>query len=80
VIGSPAVKKAVMHLSNGKTFSMIAENLSNENIYVQSVRLNGKRWDKPYLPYDELKNGGTIVFAMGPRPNETWGIGSDIPH
>jgi len=80
VIGSPTVKKAVMHLTNGKTFTMIAENLSNENIYVQSVRLNGKRWDKPYLPYDEVKNGGTIVFAMGPRPNETWGIGSDIPH
>jgi len=80
VIGSPTVKKAVMHLSNGKAFTMIAENLSSRDIYIQSARLNGKSWDRPYLPYDELKNGGTIVFTMGSRPNEKWGIDSDIPH
>jgi predicted alpha-1,2-mannosidase len=80
VIGSPTVKKAVMHLSNGRTFTMIAENVSSRDIYIQSARLNGKSWNRPYLPYDELKNGGTIVFAMGSRPNEKWGIDSDIPH
>ncbi|MBI3765284.1 MAG: glycoside hydrolase family 92 protein, partial [Ignavibacteriales bacterium] len=80
VIGSPALKKAVMHLSNGKTFTMMAENLSDENIYVQSARLNAKRWDKPYLPHDALKNGGTLVFTMGPQPNKEWGVKSDIPH
>ena len=40
-----------MHLSNGKTFTMIAENLSEKNIYIQSVKLNGKDWTKPFLPY-----------------------------
>jgi predicted alpha-1,2-mannosidase len=68
VIGSPGVKKAVMNLSNGKTFTMIAEKLSDRNVYIQSVVLNGKKWNAPFLPYDELKNGGTIVFTMGPRP------------
>lgn len=80
VIGSPCVRKAVMTLSNGKTFTMTAENLSDENVYIQSVRLNGRIWGKPYLPYDELRNGGTLVFTMGPRPNEEWGADSDIPH
>ena len=51
VIGSPVVKKATMHLSNGKTFTMTAENLSEKNIYIQSVTLNGKDWTKPFLPY-----------------------------
>jgi predicted alpha-1,2-mannosidase len=68
VIGSPGVKKAVMNLSNGKTFTMIAEKLSDRNVYIQSVVLNGKKWNAPFLPYNELKNGGTIVFTMGPRP------------
>ena len=36
-----------MHLSNGKTFTMTAKNISDENIYVQSVRLNGKDWNTP---------------------------------
>jgi putative alpha-1,2-mannosidase len=69
-----------MHLSNGREFTMIANNLSDHNIYIQSVRLNGKSWDKPYLPYDELKNGGTIEFTMGPQPNKDWGRDSNIPH
>ena len=80
VIGSPTVRKAVMRLSNGKKFTMTAEGLSSENIYVQTVRLNGEIWNKPYLPYDEMKNGGTIVFTMGEEPNKAWGSSSDIPH
>ncbi|MFA4948727.1 MAG: GH92 family glycosyl hydrolase [Candidatus Krumholzibacteriia bacterium] len=68
VIGSPSVKKAVMNLSSGKTFTMIAEKLSDRNVYIQSVVLNGKSWNVPFLPYDELKNGGRIVFTMGPKP------------
>jgi putative alpha-1,2-mannosidase len=59
-----------MHLSNGKKFTSTAENLSAENIYVQSVRLNGKEWNTPFLPYRELKNGGTIAFTMGPQPGK----------
>ena len=79
VIGSPSVKKAVMHLSNGKTFTMTADNLSAENIYIQSVKLNGKDWDQPILPYGELKDGGTIVFTMGPQPNQAWGRNVSMP-
>jgi predicted alpha-1,2-mannosidase len=80
VIGSPTVGKAVVRLSNGKRFTMVAENLSDRNVYLQSVRLNGRRWERPYLPFEELKKGGTIVFTMGPEPNKAWGVGSDIPH
>ena len=39
-----------MHLSNGKIFTMTAENLSDQNIYVQSVQVNGKDWDAVVLP------------------------------
>src|SRR5208337_775264 len=55
VIGAPQIPKATMHLSNGKTFTMTAENISDKNIYVQSVRVNRKNWDSPFLPYRELK-------------------------
>ena len=70
VIGSPAVKKAEIHLSSGKTFTIIAENLSEKNIYVQSVKLNGKDWTRPFLPHREFKDGGTIVYKMGPEHNK----------
>jgi predicted alpha-1,2-mannosidase len=73
VIGAPQIPQAVMHLSNGKSFSMKAEGLSDENIYVQTVRVNGRNWNSPFLPYRELKNGGSIVFTMGPQPSQ-WGV------
>ncbi len=73
VIGSPALPEATMHLSNGKVFTMTARNLSPRNIYIQSVKVNGKRWDSPILPYKEMKNGGAIDFTMGPEPNKEWG-------
>lgn len=80
VIGSPALPKAVMHLSNGKDFTTQANNLSNENIYIQSVKLNGKNWDSPFLPFSELQNGGSLVFTMGPQPNKAWGSRTQLPH
>lgn len=78
VIGAPQLPQAVMNLSNGKKFTMTAENISDENIYVQSVQLNGKNWDSPFLPYQELKNGGKIVFKMGSKPSQ-WGTHPAMP-
>ncbi len=79
VLGSPGVKRAVLHLSRGSTFTMTARDLSDENIYVQSVRLNGKAWDSPFLPFDAVRDGGTLEFTMGPRPNEHWGTNGRPP-
>jgi predicted alpha-1,2-mannosidase len=76
VIGAPQVSRLVMHLSNGKKFTMTAENLSGQNIYVQSVRLNGKALDNPFLPVRAVSQGGTLAFIMGPRPSP-WGTYAD---
>ena len=72
VIGAPQIPKAIVHLSNGRKVTMTAENLSDENIYVQSVKVNGKNWDSPFLPYEKVKRGASIVFTMGPSPSQ-WG-------
>jgi predicted alpha-1,2-mannosidase len=78
VIGAPQIPKGVMRLSNGKSFTMVARNISEKNIYVQSVRVNDKNWESPFLPYDELKNGGRIDFTMGPQPGQ-WGTDPHFP-
>jgi predicted alpha-1,2-mannosidase len=79
VIGSPLLPKAVMHLSNGSTFTIEAEHVSDRNIYVQSVELNGRPWNQPFLPFEELRGGGTMKFTMGPEPNISWGRNADVP-
>ena len=77
-IGAPQLRKVVMNLSNGKKFTMTANNLSAANIYIQSVKVNGKNLDNPFLSYNELRNGGTLVFEMGPKPS-SWGTNPQIP-
>ena len=79
VIGSPAIPKAEVHLSNGKTLTIVAQDLSEKNIYVQSLKVNGKPWTSPFLPHREIADGGTLVFTMGPAPNKQWGIDGSVP-
>jgi predicted alpha-1,2-mannosidase len=79
VIGSPAVSKAEVRLSNGKTLTVVAKELSEKNIYVQSLTVNGKAWNSPFLPHSEIKDGGELVFVMGPEPNKQWGTDTTLP-
>lgn len=78
VIGAPQIPKAVMQLSNGNKITMTAANISDKNIYVQSVKVNGKDWNTPFLPYREIQNGATIEFAMGAQPSD-WGTKPGSP-
>lgn len=73
VIGTPCAQKVEMKVGNGKVFTSSAKNYSKENKYIQSVTLNGKKWNKTYIPYDEIKNGGEIVYTLGSKPNKKWG-------
>ena len=52
---------------------VVRRNLSEKNIYVQSLTVNGKAWKSPFLPYSEIKDGGTIIYQMGPEPNQELG-------
>jgi predicted alpha-1,2-mannosidase len=78
VIGAPQIPQAVVHLSNGGKITMTAENISDTNIYVQSLKVNGKNWDSPFLPCQEIKKGGTLEFTMGPQPS-AWGTNPVLP-
>ncbi len=72
-IGSPLFGKASINLGNGKTFTVIANNNSKENKYIQSLTLNGKPVSKTWIDHSEIVEGGNLVFEMGPEPNKQWG-------
>jgi len=74
LIGSPLFGKMTLKLAGGKTFSVVAENNSATNVYVQSATLNGKALEVPVISYREIVRGGTLKFVMGPKPS-TWGAG-----
>lgn len=67
-IGSPAVRKAVLHLENGRTFTIRARNNSKKNIYVRSIRLNGELLAEPHISYADIMAGGELELEMSPEP------------
>lgn len=67
-LGSPLVQRAVMHLEDGKSLEIRAENQSAENVYMQRVEVNGRELDHLYVTHEELTAGGSIVFFMGAEP------------
>ncbi|MEP2508397.1 MAG: GH92 family glycosyl hydrolase [Reichenbachiella sp.] len=78
-IGSPQMKKVTVNLDpeyySGGKFVIEAKNASDENIYIQSARLNNKPLNKTWFYHKELVNGGSLVLKMGPKPNKKWGVG-----
>jgi putative alpha-1,2-mannosidase len=73
-IGSPVVTRAEIPLRSGKSFILSVKNSSPENVYVQSVTLNGKSIGVPRIRHTQLMDGGTMEFVMGPKPNTKWGV------
>ena len=70
VIGSPLFDKVTVNVGGGKTFTVVAKNNSDKNIYVQSARLNGKTLKNSYVDFNDIRHGGTLELVMGPKPSK----------
>ena len=80
ILASPTFETATLHLENGKTFTLKAENASKDNIYIQQVSLNGKPYTHNYITHEDIMQGGVMTFVMGKKPNTQWGAApSDCP-
>ena len=77
VIGAPLFKKATLHFENGNNLVIDAQNNSKENLYIESLRVNGQESTRNYLKHADLLRGGTIEFKMGSQPNLNRGINDD---
>ena len=71
-IGTPMFPHVEMKLSNGKTFTVNAPAVSRENIYIQSVKVNGQPYTKSYLTHELIMSGATVEFEMGAAPGPVW--------
>jgi predicted alpha-1,2-mannosidase len=65
VFGSPTVDKAVIKVKDGKTFTVIATNNSDKNKYIRRVLLNGAPYNKHYIDFKDIAQGGTLELVMG---------------
>lgn len=64
VFGAPQMPKIVLHLPEGKTFTVVADGISAENKYVDYILLNGKKYNKTSISHNTIMQGGTLVYKM----------------
>jgi len=70
VIGRPFVTRATLHLPNGRSFTVSADDPAKP--YVGKVLLNGMPLGRAYIRHDEIMAGGELRFAMQTTPNKSW--------
>ncbi len=80
-IGRPFLPRAVLHLPEGKTFTILASGFRDRNRYVEAVTLNGHPLDRSYITHGEIVAGGELRFTMGSVPNRRWAtLPADRPY
>ena len=72
-LGSPIFKTCILHLPNGRDFTILTPGSSTRNRYIQSATLNGRPYQRPWIAHQDLLSGGTLALTMGPVPNKHWG-------
>ena len=81
VMGAPYFKSATLHLENGKSVVFSAPDNSDENRYIKSMIVNGKKYTRNYINHFELLKGGKYVFDMENEPCRSRGVNdSDFPY
>ena len=79
VIGSPMFSKTVIHLQHGDV-TIIGHDAAKNVPYVQSLTVNGHAWNKPWLRYSDIAQGGRLAYELRATPNTNWGsIPADAP-
>lgn len=71
-VGTPLFKEAKINLENGKSFIIKSVNVSDKNIYVKSVKLNGKPLRQTFFKHEDFMKGGTLEFEMTDKPVKNW--------
>jgi predicted alpha-1,2-mannosidase len=72
-IGSPIFDKAIINLPGGKIFTVETINNGQENIYIQGIELNGKKYTGSFIRHEDILKGGILRITMGNKPNYDFG-------
>jgi len=77
VFGSPLFDRVTLTFEDGKKFVIDAQGNSRKNVYVESIKLNGRKLDRNFITHRELQRGGNLQFNMSPEPNYERGTKED---
>jgi predicted alpha-1,2-mannosidase len=75
-ITSPMFSRITFQLNGnyatGESFTIVAHDNSEQNLYIQRAELNGEPYEKCYINFSDIASGGELQLWMGAEPSE-WG-------
>lgn len=81
VMGAPLFERATIELENGNYFVIQKNENSPEKFYVNKAWYNGKEFEKNFINFEEITNGGVFYFEMNDKPNKKRGTdNADVPY
>lgn len=79
LVGSPWFSDLSIALGGGKSLHITTTGGSDSSFYVQSLKVNGKNWNKAWVSWsDVFEKGGTMEFVLGSEPTR-WATGDPPP-
>lgn len=78
-ITSPVFEETAVHLTNGKTFKVIAKGANRSKKYIQKAYINGIEVFAPFISHEQIMAGGSLELILGELPNKEWGKNAKIP-
>jgi predicted alpha-1,2-mannosidase len=79
VFASPGFPKETIHLGNGNAINIDANGASPSTYYVQSLKLNGATYSKPWVDYSTLSAGASLNWTLGTTPTSWGSAAADAP-
>ncbi len=78
-LGTPLFEEVTIHNAGGRDFVIRSSNGGDDRCYIQSARLNGKSFDRPWLTHQEIMTGGCLDLSLARDPNKEWGTDGPSP-
>ena len=68
-LGTPSFEEVTINLPSGKKFIIKSLGLTDENYLVKEVRLNGEKLNRTYITFQDVLDGGELIFEMDNNKN-----------
>ncbi|MEV5844664.1 GH92 family glycosyl hydrolase [Streptomyces sp. NPDC051985] len=79
VLASPLFERVEIDRPDGNDISIHAPGAAADAPYVQSLKVDGRTSDRPWLAGSFVRDGGRLDYTLSATPNRTWGTSSAPP-
>ncbi|MDR1089464.1 MAG: GH92 family glycosyl hydrolase [Prevotella sp.] len=75
-VNTPVFTLIKVHLKNG---DLVIKGGSEKDIYIRSLRFDGKPYDSTWINWEDISNGAILEYSTSSKPDLHWGTETEPP-